>query len=102
MVFLVLQSCAPTLNHLNAFDGFNGKPSRVEIIPFSIKYTQKDTLTETGIINVLYYDSKGRRIRQIAREADGSTTMGGWVYEYDAQEMRLRLSYLIWTAPLML
>lgn len=82
IVILVLGSCS-SLKHLDAFDGFKGKPRKVESTNYRIKHFDGLTKREMGFKEVYFYDLKGRKIKMTSFKSDGSPSSGGSSYLYD-------------------
>ncbi|WP_304141336.1 hypothetical protein [Mesoflavibacter zeaxanthinifaciens] len=83
IIFLICISCNSNLKYLNQFDGFNGKPKKIESTTYKIEYKDSVATEKMAYKNIEFYDSKGRKIKTLMYKSDGSPSTGGIYYSYD-------------------
>lgn len=76
-------SCNTSLKYLNQFDGYNGKPKRVESTTYKVEYKDSVGTEKMAFKNIEFYDNKGRKIKTLMYKSDGSPSTGGIYYSYD-------------------
>lgn len=83
IICILFISCTSSLKYLNKFDGFNGKPEKIESTKYKVEY--KDSIsTETMAYKTIdFFDSKGRKTKTLMFKSDGSPSTGGIYYSYD-------------------
>lgn len=83
IIFIILVGCNSNLKYLNNYDGYKGKPKKVEETSYKIEF--KDSLFRenyTGKI-IVFYDLKGRKIKTMLYKSDDTPSVGGIYYSYD-------------------
>ena len=83
LLILFLFSSCSSLKYLDAFNGFENRPEKVESTTYSVKYIDSLPLVEMAFKIISFYDSKGRKIKSMTFKSDGSPSSGGWNYSYD-------------------
>ena len=83
VLILILFSSCSGLKYLDAFDGFENRPEKVESTTYRVKYMDSLPLEEMAFKHVSFYDPKGRKIKSTTFKSDGSPSSGGWNYTYD-------------------
>lgn len=76
-------SCNTSLKYLNPFDGYNGKPKRIESTTYKVEYKDSGPTEKMAFKNIELYDNKGRKIKTLMYKSDGSPSTGGIYYSYD-------------------
>ncbi|MGM5470446.1 hypothetical protein ACS386_09220 [Flavobacteriaceae bacterium LMO-SS05] len=85
IVLIISVSCNSNLKFLNKYDGYKGKPKKVVETSYRIEYN--DTVFNenyTGKI-IVFYDSKGRKIKTMLYKSDNTLSVAGIYYKYDQQ-----------------
>ncbi|MGJ8551284.1 hypothetical protein [Winogradskyella wichelsiae] len=83
ILFIIFVSCNTSLKYLNQFDGFNGKPKRIESTTYKVEYKDSVAIEKMAFKNIEFYDYKGRKIKTLMYKSDGSPSTGGIYYSYD-------------------
>ena len=81
-IFFII-SCNSSLEYLNQFDGYNGKPKKIESTTYKVEYKDSVATEKMAYKNIEFYDSKGRKIKTLRYKSDGSPSTGGTHYNYD-------------------
>ncbi|WP_282124313.1 hypothetical protein [Algibacter mikhailovii] len=82
LLLFVLTSCS-NLKYLNAFDGYKNTPKEIKLTTFRVKYIDNLPQKEIRTIDIFYYDSKGRRIKNLEVDSNGLPISGETNYSYD-------------------
>jgi len=71
------------LKYLDAFDGLNGSPKEIESTTYKIEYNDNLIIEKATSKSINFYDSKGKSIKRLNFEPDGSPSWGSVYYFYD-------------------
>ncbi|PKH52432.1 hypothetical protein CXF68_17800 [Tenacibaculum sp. Bg11-29] len=82
LILLILSSCS-NLRYLDAFDGFKNSPKEIKLTTFRVKYIDSMPHEEISTIDIYYYDTKGRKIKNLEFDSNGLPIFGGANYSYD-------------------
>ncbi|WP_299000574.1 hypothetical protein [uncultured Tenacibaculum sp.] len=82
-LFIIFVSCNTSLKYLNQFDGYNGKPKKIESTTYKVEYKDSIATEKMAFKNIEFYDNKGRKIKTLMYKSDGSLSTGGIFYSYD-------------------
>jgi len=83
ILFVIFFSCNTSLKYLDKFDGYKGKPKKVESTTYKIEYKDSIANEKMAFKHIEFYDSSGRKTKTLTYKSDGSPSSGGWSYEYD-------------------